>query len=41
MLEGIQSYFTRQPPPGTLFAARAQAEADARAVAAGGAAGAP
>ncbi len=41
VLEGIQSYFTRQPPPGTLFAARAQAEADARAVAAGGAAGAP
>jgi N-acetylmuramoyl-L-alanine amidase len=41
VLEGIQSYFTRQPPPGTLFAARAQAEADARTVAAGGAAGAP
>lgn len=41
VLDGIQSYFTRQPPPGTLFAARAQAEADARTVAAGGAAGAP
>ncbi|TQM12801.1 N-acetylmuramoyl-L-alanine amidase [Pseudoxanthomonas sp. 3HH-4] len=41
VLEGIQSYFTRQPPPGTLFAARAQAEAEARTVAAGGAAGAP
>lgn len=41
VLEGIQSYFTRQPPPGTLFAARAQAEADARTTAAGGAAGAP
>ncbi|WP_334178883.1 N-acetylmuramoyl-L-alanine amidase [Pseudoxanthomonas sp.] len=41
VLEGIQSYFTRQPPPGTLFAARAQAESDARTVAAGGAAGAP
>lgn len=41
VLEGIQSYFTRQPPPGTLFAARAQAEAEARAAAAGGAAGSP
>ena len=41
VLDGIQSYFTRQPPPGTLFAARAQADADARTVAAGGAAGAP
>ena len=41
VLDGIQSYFTRQPPPGTLFAARAQAEAEARSVAAGGAAGAP
>lgn len=25
VLEGVQTYFTRQPPPGTLFAARAQA----------------
>ena len=25
VLTGIQSYFTREPPPGTLFAARAQA----------------
>ncbi|KAF1726638.1 N-acetylmuramoyl-L-alanine amidase [Pseudoxanthomonas japonensis] len=41
VLDGVQTYFTRQPPPGTLFAARAQAEADARTVAAGGAAGAP
>ena len=41
VLDGSQSYFTRQPPPGTLFAARAQAEAEARTVAAGGAAGAP
>ncbi|HEY0862264.1 MAG TPA: N-acetylmuramoyl-L-alanine amidase [Pseudoxanthomonas sp.] len=41
VLDGIQSYFTRQPPPGTLFAARAQAEAEARTAAAGGAAGAP
>lgn len=27
VLNGISTYFTRQPPPGTLFAARAQAEA--------------
>jgi N-acetylmuramoyl-L-alanine amidase len=27
VLDGVQTYFTRQPPPGTLFAARAQAEA--------------
>ncbi|MFT4196527.1 MAG: N-acetylmuramoyl-L-alanine amidase, partial [Pseudoxanthomonas sp.] len=26
VLTGVQSYFTREPPPGTLFAARAQAE---------------
>lgn len=26
VLDGVQTYFTRQPPPGTLFAARAQAE---------------
>ena len=25
VLDGVQAYFTRQPPPGTLFAARAQA----------------
>ncbi len=25
VLDGVQTYFTRQPPPGTLFAARAQA----------------
>lgn len=25
VLSGVQDYFTRQPPPGTLFAARAQA----------------
>jgi N-acetylmuramoyl-L-alanine amidase len=41
VLTGIQSYFTRQPPPGTLFAARAQAAAEARAAASGGSAGAP
>ena len=29
VLDGVQTYFTRQPPPGTLFAARAQAEAAA------------
>ncbi|QJD67958.1 N-acetylmuramoyl-L-alanine amidase [Xanthomonas campestris pv. badrii] len=31
VLDGIDTFFTRQPPPGTLFAARAQAEADAAA----------
>lgn len=43
VLDGVNTYFTRQPPPGTLFAARAQAEAEAqsRRVATGGAAGAP
>jgi N-acetylmuramoyl-L-alanine amidase len=43
VLDGVNTYFTRQPPPGTLFAARAQAEAEAksRSVAAGGTAGAP
>jgi N-acetylmuramoyl-L-alanine amidase len=25
VLDGVQTYFTRQPPPGTLFAARARA----------------
>ncbi|SEK86756.1 N-acetylmuramoyl-L-alanine amidase [Pseudoxanthomonas sp. GM95] len=25
VLDGVETYFTRQPPPGTLFAARAQA----------------
>ncbi len=29
VLDGIDTFFTRQPPPGTLFAARAQAEAEA------------
>jgi N-acetylmuramoyl-L-alanine amidase len=29
MLDGVNTFFTRQPPPGTLFAARAQAEAEA------------
>jgi len=31
VLDGINTYFTRQPPPGTLFAARAQAESVAAA----------
>ncbi|WDM66043.1 MULTISPECIES: N-acetylmuramoyl-L-alanine amidase [Xanthomonas] len=31
VLDGIDTFFTRQPPPGTLFAARAQAEADTAA----------
>jgi len=31
VLQGVNTFFTRQPPPGTLFAARAQAEADAAA----------
>ncbi|WP_045769940.1 N-acetylmuramoyl-L-alanine amidase [Xanthomonas albilineans] len=31
VLEGVNTFFTQQPPPGTLFAARAQAEADAAA----------
>ncbi len=39
VLDGVNTYFTRQPPPGTLFAARAQAEAEAQAGT--GAAGAP
>ena len=42
VLDGVNTYFTRQPPPGTLFAARAQAEAEAQARGAGrGSAGAP
>lgn len=31
ILTGIDAYFTRQPPPGTLYAARAQAAQSARA----------
>ena len=26
VLDGVHSYFSRQPPPGTLFAAQAEAE---------------
>ncbi|MET0892525.1 MAG: N-acetylmuramoyl-L-alanine amidase [Pseudoxanthomonas sp.] len=43
VLDGVQTYFTRQPPPGTLFAARAQAAdlAAANGNAGAGSAGAP
>ncbi|MBO9874113.1 MULTISPECIES: N-acetylmuramoyl-L-alanine amidase [Xanthomonas] len=36
VLDGVSTFFTRQPPPGTLFAARAQAEAEAASTVAGG-----
>lgn len=39
VLDGVETYFTRQPPPGTLFAARAQAAAASDGQRAGG--GAP
>lgn len=35
ILDGVNTYFTRQPPPGTLYAARAEAALDATASAAG------
>lgn len=42
VLDGVRTYFTRQPPPGTLFAARAQAvDAGSGEVAARGAGGSP
>lgn len=42
VLDGVQTYFTRQPPPGTLFAARAAAaDAASRTTASIGSAGAP
>jgi N-acetylmuramoyl-L-alanine amidase len=41
VLDGVQTYFTRQPPPGTLFAARAQAEALAAGNGPSAAAGSP
>ncbi len=43
VLDGVQTYFTRQPPPGTLFAARAQAieRAAANGSTTAGSAGAP
>ena len=28
ILDGINTYFTRQPPPGTMYAARAEAAAN-------------
>jgi len=31
VLQGVNTFFTRQPPPGTLYAARAQAEMEAAA----------
>ena len=37
VLDGVQTYFTQQPPPGTLFAARAQAEVAASSGASGSA----
>ncbi|WP_082611148.1 N-acetylmuramoyl-L-alanine amidase [Lysobacter sp. Root916] len=37
VLDGVNTYFTRQPPPGTLYAARA----DAQPVAMGGGGGSP
>ena len=36
VLEGVNAYFMRQPPPGTLYAARAQAAQSAQASAASG-----
>ena len=36
VVDGINTYFTRQPPPGTLFAARAEAESLAMAGGTGG-----
>ena len=41
VLDGVQTYFTRQPPPGTLFAARARAIEVANVTASNGSAGAP
>ena len=35
ILDGVNTYFTRQPPPGTLYAARAEAALDPTASAAG------
>ena len=36
ILDGVNMYFTRQPPPGTLYAARAEASEVATAAGAGG-----
>jgi len=38
VLDGVQTYFTRQPPPGTMYAAKAEANYSASL---GGAGGAP
>jgi N-acetylmuramoyl-L-alanine amidase len=35
ILDGVNMYFTRQPPPGTLYAARAEAADNPTASAAG------
>jgi N-acetylmuramoyl-L-alanine amidase len=31
ILDGVNTYFTRQPPPGTMYAARAEAAMNATA----------
>jgi N-acetylmuramoyl-L-alanine amidase len=36
VLDGVHTFFSRQPPPGTLYAAKAQAEIDAAGTVAGG-----
>ncbi|MEO6263737.1 MAG: N-acetylmuramoyl-L-alanine amidase [Luteimonas sp.] len=36
ILDGVNTYFTRQPPPGTLYAARADAGGSGSAIAGGG-----
>ena len=41
VLDGVQTYFTRQPPPGTLFAARARAIEVAAVTTGNGNGGAP
>ena len=41
VLDGVQTYFTRQPPPGTLFAARARAAEATVASVGNGNSGAP
>ncbi|MEO8365964.1 MAG: N-acetylmuramoyl-L-alanine amidase [Pseudoxanthomonas sp.] len=41
VLDGVQTYFTRQPPPGTLFAARARAIEVANVTTGNGSPGAP
>lgn len=36
VLDGVHTFFSRQPPPGTLYAARAEAEIEAASTVAGG-----